>query len=224
MLHKPALFLTNDVSGQTYDANRNAIDPCLPPPPPPEKSLDDWGPYGDCLWFQIAELIFKRAELSAGNIDELCDLWGLSLGDNTTGGPPPYVDHKELHATINATTLGNIPWRSFKLQYNGERPSGTVPSWMTKTYEFFYQSPDHIAREMLSNPEFDGHIDYVPYQDFTHTDNTRRYEHLMSGDWAWTQAVSGLPPRSTHLTFICLNRMRSHRMHAHTVQHSFLLF
>ena len=151
-------------------------------------------------------------------------LWGLSLGDNTTGGPPPYVNHKELHATINTTTLGNIPWRSFKLWYNEERPSGTVLSWMTKTYEFFYQSPDHIAWGMLSNPEFDGHIDYVPYWDFTHTDNTCQYEHLMSGDWAWTQAVSGLPPRSTCLTFICLNRMRSHRMHAHTVQHSFLLF
>ena len=193
-------LLTNNVSGQTYDANGNVIDPHLPPPSPPEKSPDDWGPYGDRLRFQIAELMFKRAELSAGNIDELCNLWGLSLGDNSSGGPPPYVDHKELYATIDATTLGNISWRSFKLRYNGECPLGTVPSWMTQTYEFFYRSPDHIAWDMLSNPEFDGHIEYVPYWDFMHTDNTRQYEHLMLGDWAWTQAVSGLPSSSTCLT------------------------
>ncbi|KAG8214013.1 hypothetical protein J3R82DRAFT_10768 [Butyriboletus roseoflavus] len=38
-----------------------------------------------------------------------------------------------------------------------------------------------------TNPEFNDHVDYVPYWDFMHTDNTHRYEHLMSGDWAWTQ-------------------------------------
>ncbi|KAG8212971.1 hypothetical protein J3R82DRAFT_11350 [Butyriboletus roseoflavus] len=44
--------------------------------------------------------------------------------------------------------------------------------------------------DILSNPEFDGHVDYAPYQDFTHTDKTHQYEHLMSGDWMWTQVDS----------------------------------
>ena len=41
---------------------------------------------------------------------------------------------------------------------------------------------------MLSNPDFDGEFDYSPYRDFLEEDE-RRYEHLMSGDWAWAQAV-----------------------------------
>ena len=68
---------------------------------------------------------------------------------------------------------------------------------MTESYEFFYRSPDLLAQDMLSNPEFNGHVDYVPYRDFTYTDNTRRCEHLMSGDWAWTQAISQLPPSTS---------------------------
>ena len=56
--------------------------------------------------------------MSTGNINKLCDLWGRLLG--TTGTWPPFSDHKELFATINATPLGDVPWDSFKLKYNGK--------------------------------------------------------------------------------------------------------
>jgi len=98
-----------------------------------------------------------------GNIDDLCNLWGCFLDNGSTGNRPPYVDHKELHATIDATPLDDMPWSSFKLGYNGECPSGTVPPWMTKAYEIFHYSPRHLAQDMLSNPKFDGHVNYVPY-------------------------------------------------------------
>ncbi|KAG6375120.1 hypothetical protein JVT61DRAFT_3317 [Boletus reticuloceps] len=64
---------------------------------------------------ETAEFIFKQAELSVGNIDDLCDLWGRSLEDGSMGKHPPYVNHKELYATIDATPQGDIPWSSFKL-------------------------------------------------------------------------------------------------------------
>lgn len=124
--------------------------------------------------------------MSAGNIDKLCDLWGQLLG--TTGTWPPFSDHKELFAMIDATPLGDVPWDSFKLKYNGKCPTEDVPPWMDETYEFWFHDAHALVESMLLNTEFDGEIDYVPYRDFTETE-TQRYENFMSGNWAWTQAV-----------------------------------
>ena len=125
--------------------------------------------------------------MSTGNIDKLCDLWGRSLGP--TGTRPPFSGHKELFATIDATPLGDVPWSSFKLKYNGKRPTEDAPPWMNETYEFWYRDPRALVESILCNTEFDGEFDYVPYRDFTEEAETRRYENFMSGDWAWMQAV-----------------------------------
>ena len=41
---------------------------------------------------------------------------------------------------------------------------------------------------MLENPEFAGHFDYTPSQQYD-TKGDRVYEHFMLSDWAWKQAV-----------------------------------
>ena len=101
-------------SGDIHDANGHVIDPKTPPPPVSEKSPDDWGPYGDRLQFEAAEFIFQDAEMSSGDIDKLCDLWGQSLCSDQGGPSPPFMDHKELYKTIDATPLGDIQWDSFR--------------------------------------------------------------------------------------------------------------
>ena len=40
---------------------------------------------------------------------------------------------------------------------------------------------------MIPNPEFKGQFDYAPYREFE--DGTRRWTDVMSGNWAWKQAV-----------------------------------
>ena len=66
--------------------------------------------------------------MSAGDIDTLLNLWGASAVSN--GGSAPFQNHKHLYDTIDATPLGDVPWQSFSLHYNGKQPEGEVPSWM----------------------------------------------------------------------------------------------
>lgn len=189
------------VLGSPCDANGILLPPDSPSPLRPSQSPNDWGPYGSKLQFETAELIFKNAELSAGKIDTLCDLWARSLGE---GVNPPFTNHRELYETIDATPLGDIPWRSFKLKYTGEQPADRAPSWMNEIYEFWFRDPHSLVANILSNPDFNGQIDYSPYRDFLENDGTRRYEHFMSGDWAWTQAVSILPSVCHFLVQLCV--------------------
>ncbi|KIK80294.1 hypothetical protein PAXRUDRAFT_15860 [Paxillus rubicundulus Ve08.2h10] len=184
------------LTGCVCNASGNLIDPALPPPPVSQKQPDDWAPYSICLQFETAEFIYKDVELSAGNVDKLCQFWGESSLDH--GGKPPFVDHKDLHNTIDATPLGDVPWESFKLKYSGECPPGQVPPWMTQTYEFWFHNAHSVVENMFSNPDFDGEIDYVPYRDFLKEGETRRYENFMSGDWAWNQADKITKDKVTH--------------------------
>ncbi|KAG2050603.1 hypothetical protein BDR06DRAFT_983915 [Suillus hirtellus] len=67
-----------------------------------------------------------------------------------------------MFATIGVTLLGNIPWQSFAMSYNGIKPQDNVPL-----------DPLELVRNMLANPDFDGEIEFLPYC-----------------DWAWNQAAS----------------------------------
>ncbi|KAF9234302.1 hypothetical protein BU15DRAFT_90031 [Melanogaster broomeanus] len=182
------------LTGRICDASGHYLDPNTPPPPVSEKRSDDWGPYGDQLRFETVEFIFREAEMSGSKIDKLCHLWQRSI--NT--GSPPFSDHKELYQAIDATCLGDVQWSSFKLRYDGERPADNIPPWMDEAYEFWFRDPRFLVANMLSNPEFDGEMDYVPYQDFTTGDVKRRFENFMSGDWAWMQADKIVQDPSTH--------------------------
>ncbi|KAI5984035.1 hypothetical protein EDD15DRAFT_2390543 [Pisolithus albus] len=187
-----------ELTGQKCDSNGQPIHPSSPPPPIFEKPPDDWGSYGSQLGFETAEFIFQEAEMSASKIDKLLYLWGCSNGSR-----PPFSDHNELYETIDATKLGDIRWDTFKLRYNGERPTDNVPPWMDEEYEYWYRDPSTVVENMLSNTEFDGEIDYAPYRDFTAGDKKRRYENFMSGDWAWLQADEIARDPSTHgATFV----------------------
>ncbi|KAI5985780.1 hypothetical protein EDD15DRAFT_2390119 [Pisolithus albus] len=187
-----------ELTGQKCDSNGQPIHPSSLPPPIFKKPPDDWGSYGSQLGFETAEFIFQEAEMSASKIDKLLYLWGCS-----NGGRPPFSDHNELYETIDATKLGDIRWDTFKLRYNGERPTDNVPPWMDEEYEYWYHDPSTVVENMLSNMEFDGEIDYAPYWDFTAGDKKRRYENFMSGDWAWLQADEIARDPSTHgATFV----------------------
>ncbi|KAI6158878.1 hypothetical protein EDD17DRAFT_1779129 [Pisolithus thermaeus] len=155
------------------DSNGQYIDPNSPPPPLFERSSNDWGPYGSQLWFETMEFIFQEAEMSVSKIDKLCHLWGHS----SSGGQPPFTDHKELYKTINA----------MELKYNGEQPADNILPWMDKVYEYWFHDPLSLVENILANSEFHGEFNYSPYQDFTAGNSKQRFENFMSGDWAWSQ-------------------------------------
>lgn len=131
--------------------------------------------------------------MSAGNLDELLTLW---MADKAaSGAAPPFVDHNHLYETIDGIPLGGVPWQKFAVSYTGPQPETAVPSWMEQSYEVYFRDPRQLFLNMLSNPSFVDDFDYTPKQQFG-LNGSRRYEHFMSGDWAWQQAVRPLPSTS----------------------------
>jgi hypothetical protein len=99
--------------------------------------------------------------MSAGNINTLLDLWASTLFKHSD--QPPFRDTNDLYDTIDATPLGDVPWESFSMRYNGGLPDGDVPSWMNDEFHVWYRDPRTVIRNMLANPDFDGEIDYSPF-------------------------------------------------------------
>ena len=73
-------------------------------------------------------------------------------------------------------------------KYSGAVPLDNVPDWMVGEYTVFFRDPLSVVRSMISNLDFKGQFDYAPYREFE--GGQRRLEDLMSGNWAWNQAVS----------------------------------
>lgn len=159
------------------------------PPPPRRPGLDqnDWTPFENRTEFEAAEFLYCRTQMSGTSIDVLMDLWAASLLKHND--VPPFANHSDLYNIIDAIPLGDIPWQHLSVRYQGVRPDGVVPPWMDDEYEVWFRDPRTIVRQMLANPDYDGHIDYSPVQNFD-SNGDREYHHFMSGDWAWEQAVS----------------------------------
>ncbi|KAG2106772.1 uncharacterized protein F5147DRAFT_746201 [Suillus discolor] len=171
--------------GLKCDANRSFIDQDAPPPPHTDAPPTDWTPYNDRAAFETVEFVFTRNQMSAKQIDTLLDLWVATLIKHNDA--PPFANHKDMYATIDATPLGDTPWKSFTMCYNGVRPEQDIPPWMDGKYDVWYRDPLQMVRSMLANSELDGGIEFSPYRDYT-TENKRYWKNFMSADWAWNQA------------------------------------
>ena len=64
-----------------------------------------------------------------------------------------------------------------------------IPKWMENEYEIWFRDPQLLFKNMLANQDFDGFFDYVPFRQYDDK-GSHQYEHLVSGDWAWKEAVS----------------------------------
>jgi hypothetical protein len=121
--------------------------------------------------------------MSQGNVDILMSLWASTTRD----GQAPFQDHRDMLATIDAIEGGDSRWQSFTASYSGTKPPQKIPDWMLKDYTVFFRDPLTAVRSIISNPDFNGQFDYAPYTEFE--DEERRWSDLMSGKWAWKQAV-----------------------------------
>jgi hypothetical protein len=114
-------------------------------------------------------------------------LWSATLNGSPT--LPPFENHRNMYKTIDKTPLGDIPWSSFTLKYNGARPSDNVPEWMNASFEVCYCDPRAVIHGILGHPGFKDDMDYVPYHEYDSKTERRHWRDFMSGDWAWMQAV-----------------------------------
>jgi hypothetical protein len=162
----------------------------LPPGAPPEPCQTapqgDWAPFKSEIQFKIADLLYRRAELSAPNIDTLLEIWAESLAES--GGSAPFSSHEEMYDTIDSSKLGDIPWQCL-LTAPPEEVDEHSPPWTQKCYEVWYRDPDAVVTAMLENPDFNGQFDLCPYVDLD-ASGKRRWSNLMSGNLPWRRCVS----------------------------------
>lgn len=158
-----------------------------PPPRPSNRGPKDWLPYKDRVEFELADFLYRRNQMSGGDIDFILNLWAASLAPH--GDKPPFDSHTDLYNKIDSTPLGDIPWESFSLKYGGTQPDKDTPSWMKADHDVWFRDPRSLVHNLLSNPDFKDEIDYAPFQEYT-ADGVHRFRDFMSGDWAWQQAVS----------------------------------
>lgn len=125
--------------------------------------------------------------MSAGDIDTLLQLWGQSHQD--CGCPSPFQTHRDAYKKIDSIKVGDVPWKSFTLKYDGDLPASDVPPWMKSEYQIWYRDPRLVIQNMFLNPEFKDGMDYAPYIK-TDPSSGRIFHDFMSGEWAWEKAVS----------------------------------
>ncbi|KAH9023276.1 hypothetical protein EDB85DRAFT_2075341 [Lactarius pseudohatsudake] len=165
----------------------------LRPSCPPAANSADWGAFESKEGFEMAELLYGKAHMSEGDVDKLLNILERSSGN------VPFSNHEDLYAAIDELTVGDVPWQSFTVRYHSELGDvdASQPKWMSDVHEVFYRDPHLIVRGMLTNPDYEGGMDFGPYYVFD-KDGTRLYEHMMSGDWAWEQATEIARDPKTH--------------------------
>jgi hypothetical protein len=128
--------------------------------------------------------------MSGNKIDELMEIWAAhqwAQYNDDDDPSPPFANAQDLYNVIDATELGDVPWQGFAITYDGEVPDNP-PNWMSTPYDVWYRDPLLVMESQIGNRDFGKEMDYAPKQVFSQT-WTRQFSDLMSGDWAWEQAV-----------------------------------
>ncbi len=172
------------LQGLPCDTNGNTLPPGTLPALQPLPDTP-WAPFVNGVQFKTADFLFQCAKMSAGNIDDLFDLWAESMENSYDS--PPFESHEHVYETIDATHYGDALWKCFTVSYSGEA-SQPCPTWQKDIWEVFYRDPDVVLSQMLGNPDFHGQFDYALY---VHLDKggSQIWSDFMSGNFAFRQSV-----------------------------------
>lgn len=166
--------------------------PAGTPPLHPDSNTDEpysWEPFASRADFDFAHFHFVEAQSSEGEINHALDILRAYL--LPSGGHPPWANTQEMYETIDSIQNGDAPWEVIKIKYTGPKPERDVPAWMEETYELCTRNVRQVLHNQLATADFKDNFDPSPYQQFN-GQGDRVYSNLMSGDWAWRQAVSSL--------------------------------
>ncbi|KAJ7200207.1 hypothetical protein GGX14DRAFT_536427 [Mycena pura] len=161
----------------------------------PARAADDYTPYSDNLDFHLADLLYRKVQMAAGDIDTLMQIWAANL--KHPEADPPFSDHVDLYNRIDATDLDHILWQSFEVCLDLPIPLGDTRPWKTQKYTVYFRDPRLILGSQLANPDIKDEMDSAPKQVFA-ADGSREYEDFMSGNWTWKQATEIARDPMTH--------------------------
>ncbi len=173
--------------GRPCDKDGFILPDGTPPPPFLHGPPDDFTPFDDCPSFELADLLYRRNQMPASQINDLLQIWCANACNGSESAP--FANANDLYHTIDATTISNVPWQSFTVSFNGDLGEGEPPAWKTAEYEVFFRDPRAVLQNQLGNPDFACEMDFSPKQ-VTDRQGKRCYMDFMSGNWAWKQAVS----------------------------------
>jgi hypothetical protein len=122
--------------------------------------------------------------MAASNINDLFQIWAATLPADQN---PPFINKQDLYNTINAIEVGDVPWTSFSLSFNG-KAGDRVPSWKHASYDVWYQDPCLVMHQQIGNRDFVEEMDFAA-KEVQDEQGTRLHTDFMSGDFAWRQLV-----------------------------------
>ncbi|KAG6369264.1 hypothetical protein JVT61DRAFT_15537 [Boletus reticuloceps] len=163
------------INGTPCDRQGNGLAPNVAPLPRDHPPPHDWAPFETRPDFEFADFLYRKAQLSAGKIDELTAILAAMYGEQD----PLFRSHRELYQKIDSIGHGDAPWHSFSVKYAGPLPDNP-PAWMT-----------------ADNTDFAGSINYAP-KVLTDEAGEREVGDLMSGQWAWDQCETIAQDPDTH--------------------------
>lgn len=152
--------------------------------------VHNWAPFDDRLSFDWAYYHYVTLQSSAAKIAEGLDLWSAMCIKHGSAAGAPWRNAKEMYATIDTIEVGSLPFKSFEFRYTGPKPS-QPPHWMEQVYELNARNILDVVQEQLATPDFKDQFNYVPYKEFN-SKGERIWSNLMSGQWAFLQAVRPL--------------------------------
>ncbi|KAJ7709310.1 hypothetical protein B0H16DRAFT_1241872, partial [Mycena metata] len=104
----------------------------------------------------------QQVQMSAAHINDLMENWA----SHPNAANPPFANHADLYATIDATEIGHVPWESFNVSYNGEWNPGDETPWKNKELTVYFRDPREILQIQLANPNFEFEMDLAPKRVF----------------------------------------------------------
>lgn len=132
--------------------------------------------------------MFEKAENSASQVDELCKVLAAeAIYHGGTADDSLFRNTDEMHEFIDSIQDGEVSWGSFTVRYTGTTAS-TSPSWMHADYIVHCRDTLAVVETMAASEDFQDSFHYAPFEETTAT-QSRRWCDLMSGRWAWKQAV-----------------------------------
>ena len=177
--------ITDSYLGLPCDAQGNFLPEGALPPPWEERAIDGFDTFNDAAAFELADLLFRRDQMSGTNINDLLQIWARTLPQDQD---PPFVSKNEMYNTIDNLGHGGAPWNCFTVKYNGEIKEGDVTPWKHKSFEVWHRDPRILMHNQLRNRDYADEMDFAS-KDVRDMDGKRRYSDFMSGNWSWRQSV-----------------------------------
>jgi Plavaka transposase len=132
---------------------------------------------------------FTEVQNSESWIDQALDFWLTStIRSGGDADDIPWRTAKSVYRTIDSIKEGSVPWMTTTFRYTGPLPSGNPPKWMVESYNLCLCNLHDILLNQIESPDLQGHFDYVPYIQFNEN-RDHVWSNLMSGAWAWQEAV-----------------------------------